>query len=170
MVANLSAHKPGWDGRWQEFSDWAVRGQKIKDDLIALVDEDTAAFNKVMAAFGLPKTTEEEKEGRSAAIQEATRQATEVPFRTMERSLESFEVIRAMAEYGNPNSVSDAGVGALCARSAVLGANLNVKINAATLKDREFADEILSKAAEIERLANECEREIMELVKSRIAS
>lgn len=170
MVANLSAHKPGWDDRWQEFSDWAVRGQKIKDDLIALVDEDTAAFNKVMAAFGLPKTTEQEKAARSAAIQEATKLATEVPFRTMERSFESFEVIKTMVETGTPNSVSDAGVGALCARSSVLGAGLNVKINAASLKDRAFADEILSKAADLERQAIESETKILELVRSKIAS
>jgi glutamate formiminotransferase/formiminotetrahydrofolate cyclodeaminase len=168
MVANLSAHKPGWDDRWQNYSDWAVRGQKVKSDLIALVDDDTAAFDKVMTAFGLPKTTEEEKASRSVAIQEATRYATEVPFRTMERSFESFEVIRAMAEHGNPNSVSDAGVGALCARSAVIGANLNVKINAASLKDRKFADEILAKAAEIERKAIELETEILAIVNGKI--
>ena len=170
MVANLSAHKPGWDDRWQEFSDWAVRGQKIKDDLLSLVDEDTAAFNNVMAAFGLPKATDEEKAARSAAIQKATRYATEVPFRTMERSLESFEVIRAMVETGNPNSVTDAGVGALCARSAVMGANLNVKINAASLKDREFAENIIARAADLERKAIRSEAEILELVNSKIAS
>lgn len=170
MVANLSSHKAGWDDRWQEFSDWAVRGQQIKDDLLTLVDEDTSAFNKVMDAFGLPKTSDEEKAARTAAIQAATRYATEVPLRTMQRAFDAFEIIKAMAEHGNPNSVSDAGVGALCARSAVMGAYLNVKINAAGLKDREFADDILKRGAEIERNAIELEAEIMAIVNSKIES
>ena len=168
MVANLSSHKAGWDDRWQEFSDWAVKGQQIKDDLLSLVDEDTNAFNMVMAAFGLPKTTEEEKVARSAAIQEATKYATEVPLRTMKRSFDAFEVIRAMAEHGNPNSVSDAGVGALCARSAVMGAFLNVKINAAGLKERSYAEDIVTRGAEIERKAIEHETEIMKVVNAKI--
>ena len=168
MVANLSSHKAGWDERWEEFSDWAVKGQKIKDDLLGLVDEDTNSFNKVMDAFGLPKGTDEEKAVRSAAIQEATKYATEVPFKTMERTFEAFEIIKAMAEHGNPNSVTDAGVGALCARSAVIGAFLNVKINAGGLKDKVFADEILAKGAEIERRAIQLEAEIMEIVNSKI--
>ncbi len=168
MVANLSSHKAGWDDRWKEFSDWAVKGQQIKDDLLSLVDEDTAAFNKVMDAFGLPKTTDEEKVTRTAAIQSATKYATEIPFRTMQRTFDAFEVIRAMVEEGNPNSVTDAGVGALCARSAVIGAYLNVKINAAGLKDRNFADDILAKGAEIERKAIEAEAEIMGVVNEKI--
>lgn len=168
MVANLSSHKAGWDDRWEEFSDWAVQGQAIKDELLYLVDEDTNSFNKVMDAFGLPKGTDEEKAARTAAIQAATKYATEVPFRTMESSFNAFEVIRAMAEHGNPNSVTDAGVGALCARSAVMGAFLNVKINAAGLKDREFADDILARGAEIERRAIEAESEIMAIVNSKI--
>lgn len=168
MVANLSSHKAGWDDRWEEFSDWAVKGQKIKDDLLFLVDEDTNAFNKVMDAFGLPKTSDEEKTARTKAIQEATKYATEVPFRTMERSLDAFKIIRAMAEHGNPNSVSDAGVGALCARSAVLGAYLNVKINAAGLKDRTFAEDILSRGAEIESKARQMETEVINIVNSKI--
>jgi glutamate formiminotransferase/formiminotetrahydrofolate cyclodeaminase len=168
MVANLSSHKAGWDDRWEEFSDWAVKGQQIKDDLLALVDEDTNAFNKVMDAFGLPKTTDEEKAERTAAIQDATKYATEVPFRTMQRSFEAFEIIKAMAERGNPNSVSDAGVGALCARAAVIGAFLNVKINAPGLKDRAYADCILTDGAEIERQAIECEAEIMSIVNDKI--
>src|SRR5688572_12608862 len=168
MVANLSSHKAGWDDRWEEFSDWAVRGQQIKDDLLALVDEDTNAFNKVMDAFGLPKTTDEEKAARTAAIQDATRYATEVPFRTMQRSFEGFEIIKAMAEHGNPNSVSDAGVGALCARAAVMGAFLNVKINAAGLKDRAFAEQILVDGARIERQAMDSESEIMAIVNDKI--
>ena len=170
MVANLSSHKPGWDDRWEEFSDWAVKAQEMKQDLLALVDEDTDSFNRVMAAFGLPKGTDEEKAARSAAIQDATRYATEVPLRTMERAFHSFEVIRAMVEHGNPNSVTDAGVGALCARSAVLGAGLNVRINAAALKDRQFADELLSKATAFERRAVELESEILEIVNTKIVS
>lgn len=169
MVANLSSHKAGWDDRWEEFSDWAVKGQKLKDELLFLVDEDTNSFNKVMDAFGLPKATEEEKASRTAAIQEATRYATEVPFRTMERAFDAFEVIKAMAETGNPNSVSDAGVGALCARSAVMGAFLNVKINAAGLKDHEFVEEILARGTEIERKAIALEAEILATVENKIA-
>ncbi|MBX3266901.1 MAG: glutamate formimidoyltransferase [Acidobacteria bacterium] len=169
MVANLSSHKAGWDERWEEFSDWAVKAQEIKEELLRLVDEDTESFNRVMAAFGLPKGTEEEKAARSEAIEEATKYATEVPFRTMERAFDSFEVIRAMAEHGNPNSVTDAGVGALCARSAVIGAFLNVKINAAGLKDKEFAAEMLARGAEIERRAIEQEAEIMEIVNGKIS-
>lgn len=168
MVANLSSHKAGWDERWEEFSDWAVKAQGIKEDLLRLVDEDTESYNRVMAAFGLPKGTEEEKAARTAAIQEATKYATEVPFRTMERACDSFEVIRAMAEHGNPNSVTDAGVGALCARSAVIGAFLNVKINAAGLKDKDFAAEMLARGAEIERQANEKEAEILAIVNGKI--
>ncbi len=168
MVANLSSHKAGWDDRWEEFSDWAVKAQQIKEDLLALVDEDTESFNRVMAAFGLPKGTDEEKAARSAAIQEATRYATEVPFRTMQRAFDAFEVIRAMAEVGNPNSVTDAGVGALCARSAVIGAFLNVKINAAGLKDKEFAADLLARGAGIENAAIEREAEILSIVNSKI--
>lgn len=168
MVANLSSHKAGWDERWEEFSDWAVKGQNIKDELLFLVDEDTNSFNKVMDAFGLPKTTDEEKAARTAAIQHATKYATEIPFRTMQRAFDAFEIIKAMAEEGNPNSVSDAGVGAICARSAVMGAYLNVKINAAGLKDRVFADDVLAKGAEIERKAIEMESEIMTIVNRKI--
>lgn len=168
MVANLSSHKAGWDERWEEFSDWAVKGQAIKDDLLALVDEDTNAFNKVMDAFRLPKGTDEEKAARGAAIQEATKYATEVPFRTMQRAFDVFEVIKAMVETGNPNSVTDAGVGALCARSAIIGAFLNVRINAGSLKDRDSADAILQQGAEIERKAIELEAEILEIVNKKI--
>ncbi len=153
MVANLSSHKAGWDDRWEEFSNWAVKGQAIKDDLLHLVDEDTNAFNRIMDAFGLPKKTDDEKKARTAAIQEATKYATEVPFRTMQKAFEAFEVIRAMVEIGNPNSVTDAGVGALCARSAVIGAGLNVKINAASLKDEAFKAKILADAEKIEQAA-----------------
>jgi len=168
MVANLSSHKAGWDERWEEFSDWAVKGQAIKEDLLRLVDEDTESFNMVMAAFGLPKGTDDEKAARTEAVQSATKYATEVPFRTMQRSFDAFEVIKAMAVDGNPNSVSDAGVGALCARSAVMGAYLNVKINASGLKDREFADAMVSQGAEIERQTIEIESQIIEIVNRKI--
>ena len=168
MVANLSSHKAGWDDHWEEFSHWAVRGQQIKDDLLALVDEDTESFNRVMAAFGLPKGTVHEKAERTAMIQEATRYATEVPLRTMERAYDAFDVIKAMAEHGNPTSVSDAGVGAVGARSAVLGAYLNVKINASGLKDRVFADDMVARGAEIERKAILLESQIMAIVNEKI--
>jgi len=135
-----------------------------------LVDEDTNAFNSVMAALGLPKSTDEEKATRSAAIQEATRYAAEIPFRTMQRAFDAFNVIKAMVETGNPNSVTDAGVGALCVRSAIIGAHLNVKINAASLKDRDYAETILAKCAEIERNAIQMESEIIALVNSKIVS
>ncbi len=161
MVANLSSHKPGWDERWEEFSEWAVKGQAIKDDLLLLVDEDTNAFNKIMDAFGLPKKTDEEKVARSQAIQDATRYATEVPFRTMKVAFKAFEVVKAMAEQGNPNSVTDAGVGALCVRSAVMGAHLNVKINASSLKDEVFKSQILAEAEKIEQEATRQEQEIL---------
>ena len=170
MVANLSSHKAGWDDRWQEFSDWAVKGQQIKEELLTLVDEDTASFNKVMDAFALPKTTDEEKAARSAAIQQATKYATEVPLRTMQRSYDAFEIIKAMAADGNPNSVSDAGVGALCARSAVMGAFLNVKINAAGIKDRDYAETMIAQGAEIERQAIQAESEILAIVNEKINS
>jgi glutamate formiminotransferase/formiminotetrahydrofolate cyclodeaminase len=168
MVANLSSHKAGWDDRWEEFSEWAVRGQKIKDELLNLVDEDTNAFNGIREGFGLPKTTEAEKAARSQAIEEATRYATEVPFRTMQSAFDSFEVVKAMAENGNPNSVSDAGVGALCVRSAVMGAFLNVKINAAGLQDRAYAEQVVAEGTEIERRAISLESEIMSIVNQKI--
>ncbi|HWB62381.1 MAG TPA: glutamate formimidoyltransferase, partial [Chitinophagales bacterium] len=149
MVANLSSHKKGWDERWEEFSTWADKGQEIKSQLLALVDEDTHAFNKIMDAFGLPKSDDAEKAARKAAIQAATQYAIEVPFKVMQLSLQSFEVIKAMAETGNPNSASDAGVGVLCARSAVYGAYLNVKINAAGLDDKTWAAAKLEQGKEI---------------------
>lgn len=155
MVANLSSHKRGWDDRWAEFSEWAAKGQAIKDELLALVDEDTRAFNAIMDAFRLPKGTDAEKAARSAAIQAATRYAIETPFRVMRRSLDAMPLLQAMAESGNPNSVTDAAVGALCVRSAVMGAYLNVKINAAGLKDRAFVDATL---AEGERMVAEAQR------------
>jgi glutamate formiminotransferase / formiminotetrahydrofolate cyclodeaminase len=168
MVANLSSHKAGWDERWEEFSTWAEKGQKLIDELLYLVDEDTNAFNKIMDAFGLPKNSEEEIAARDKAIQDATRFATEIPFQTMEKAFASMEVIKAMTEIGNPNSVTDAGVGALCARSAVMGAFLNVKINASGLKDKYFAKEIIDKGAAIEHKAKEMETEILQIVNGKI--
>ena len=168
MVANLSSHKAGWDERWEEFSDYAERGQELVSRLLALVDEDTEAFNRIMAVFAMPKTTAEEKAARSAALQSATLYATEVPLKTMKAAYECFEIVKAMAETGNPNSVSDAGVGALAARSAVLGAELNVKINAAGLKDREAAERLISEASEIARKAIAQEAEILQIVNQKI--
>ena len=166
MVANLSSHKPGWDDRWEEFSKWAEKGQKLKDELIWLVDEDTNAFNKIMAAFGLPKSNDEEKKARKQAIQDATKYAIEVPFKTVQKSFEVFEICRAMIESGNPNSVTDAGVGALCARAAVTGAYLNVKINAASLDDKEFANNIVAQAADYVAKANETEKALLAQVEA----
>lgn len=168
MVANLSSHKRGWDERWEEFSEWAEKGQKIKDELLRLVDEDTNAFNKIMDAFGLAKGNDTEKAIRHQAIQEASKYAIEIPFKVMQKSLNSMEVIKAMAEIGNPNSVSDAGVGALCARTAIMGAFLNVKINAADVEDKSFVKDKLKKGAEIENNAIALEAEILQIVNQKI--
>lgn len=168
MVANLSSHKAGWDERWEEFSIVAEQGQQLMSELLALVDEDTEAFNRIMAVFAMPKSTEAEKAQRSAALQSATLYATQVPLKTMKVSLKVFDIVRAMAENGNPNSVSDAGVGALAARSAVLGAQLNVKINAAGLKDRDTAEALIAEAAKIAEQAEKLEREVLDIVNSKI--
>jgi glutamate formiminotransferase/formiminotetrahydrofolate cyclodeaminase len=170
MVANLSSHKAGWDDRWDEFSGWAEKGQKIKDELLFLVDEDTRSFNMIMDAFGLPKGSEDEKRIRSEAIQSATKYAIEIPFKTMKKTLEAFDLIKAMVETGNPNSVTDAGVGALCIRSAVIGAFLNVKVNASGLKDKAFVEDILGKGNEIVAHAKRMEEEILELVNRKITN
>ncbi len=168
MVANLSAHKRGWDDRWEEFSEWAEKGMAYQQTLLHLVDEDTAAFNKIMAAFGLPKGNEEEKAARQQAIQEATKYATEVPFKVLEMAYNSMEVMQAMAAIGNPNSVTDAGVGALCARTAVRGALLNVKINAAGLDDQDYAREIIARGDAIAAKAKALEAEIMTAVEGKL--
>lgn len=168
MVANLSAGKRGWDDRLEEFSAWAEKGQRLKDTLLHLVDEDTQAFNQIMAAFRLPKETPEEKSARKQAIQAATRYAIETPMRTMEAAFEVFELAEAMVREGNPSSVSDAGVGALCARAAVHGAWLNVRINTGSLADKELAVEFLKKAEEIGKLADEMERRIVKLVEEKM--
>lgn len=170
MVANLSAGKKGWEDRWEEFSDWAEKGQQYRKQLLHLVDEDTLAFNMIMEAFKLPKGTEAEKADRKAAIQSATRKAIEVPLQVMEVSLRSMEVIREMTLKGNPNSISDAGVGALCARTAVLGAHMNVRINAAGFGDREFLDAVLSKASKIEQEAIQIEQEVIGIVNKSITA
>lgn len=168
MVANLSSHKRGWDTQWEKFSRWADRGQEQIAELLELVDEDTEAFNRIMSAFALPKQTAEDKAARSKAIQEATLYATQVPLHTMQAAYCTFDICRAMAEEGNPNSVSDAGVGALAARAAVLGAGLNVKINAGGLKDRETADRLIAEANQLIAKANEAEKEIMNIVESKL--
>lgn len=168
MVANLSAHKAGWDERWEEFSDYAVAGKKLMNRLLALVDEDTEAFNRIMNVFSMPKGTEEEKKARAQALEEATLYATEVPLKTMKASYETFDVVEKMAEIGNPNSITDAGVGALAARSAVLGAYLNVKINAAGLKDRKKAETLLEEAKVIADAARKREEIIWKHVNESI--
>lgn len=169
MVANLSSHKRGWDERWEEFSDWAVKAQDIKNQLLALVDEDTRAFNAIMNAFQLPKGTPDEKAARSAAIESATRFAIETPLKTMELALASFGPVRAMVEQGNPNSVTDAGVGALCARAAVHGAGLNVLVNTSGLKDKSFAEQAVQQAKAWMEQADLMEKDIMALVAEKIS-
>lgn len=168
MVANLSAHKRGWDHRWKEFSDYAEQGIALQQRLLQLVDEDTHAFNQIKQAFLLPKGTAEEKSTRRAAIQAALQYAIEVPFETMQVALKSMQIIKAMADFGLASSVSDAGVGALAARGAVLGAFMNVKINAADLQDAAYVQNILSQGSAIEAQAIELEREICALVERRI--
>lgn len=168
MVANLSSHKRGWDQRWEEFSEWAEKGQQLKDELLFLVDEDTNAFNKIMDAFGLAKGSDSEKAIRHQAIQDASKYAIEIPFKVMEKSFASMEVIKAMAEIGNPNSVSDAGVGALCARTAVMGAYLNVKINAADVEDKAFVEDKLKQGSDIEQQTIALEAEILKIVNDKI--
>lgn len=169
MVANLSAHKAGWDDRWKEFSDWADKGKIYMDQLIKLVDEDTNAFNKIMDAFSLPKGNDEEKIARKKAVQDATLYATEVPFKVMHLCYESIVVMKVMAEIGNPNSVTDAGVGALAARSGVLGAFLNVKINASGLEDKVAVSKFLKEGEEIVAKTIELEKEVLAIVERKIS-
>ena len=168
MVANLSSHKKAWDNRWQKFSDWAEKGQHYKDELLRLVDQDTVAFNKIMEAFSLPKTSDQEKALRDTAVQDATKYAIEIPFKVMQAAYGSLAIIKAMAETGNPNSVTDAGVAALCARSAVIGAFMNVKINAAGYHDKDYIIKIIAAGGEIERKAMALESEIIALVNEKI--
>ncbi len=166
MVANLSAHKRGWDQRWEEFSNWAVLGMKYQKQLLQLVDEDTLAFNKIMESFGLPKNTDEEKALRSAAIESASKYAMEIPLKTAQVALESMQVMQAMTEQGNPTSMSDAAVGALCARTAVLGAVMNVRINASGIKDKTFTEKLLSQATLLETEADRIETEVRNYVRT----
>jgi glutamate formiminotransferase/formiminotetrahydrofolate cyclodeaminase len=164
MVANLSSHKRGWDERWEEFSNWAVVGMKLQEKMLHLVDEDTRAFNRIMESFGLPKNTEEEKQHRAQAIENASKYAMEIPFITAQKAFESMDLMKQMVLHGNPNSVTDAGVGALCARTAVLGAVMNVRINASGIKDKEFTERLLADASELEKKAEALEAEIRALV------
>ncbi len=168
MVANLSAHKPGWDSRWEEFSNWAVKGQKLKDELLFLVDEDTNAFNQIIEAVRLPKSNSKEQEERKNAIENATKYATEIPFKVMETALDSLSVMKKMVEIGNQNSLSDAAVGALCAKTAIAGAFLNVRINAKDLNDKNFAKEIIKRAKNIFDEATHIESEIIKIVNEMI--
>ena len=168
MVANLSSHKKGWDDRWQEFSNWAEKGQQYKNELLQLVDADTAAFNKIMEAFALPKSTAEEKAQRTDAIQQAIKYAIEIPFKVMQTAAASMELVKAMAAVGNPNSVSDAGVGALCIRSAVMGAFMNVRINAAGYNDKDYVNDIVAKGKAIENNVIAREAEILQIVNEKI--
>lgn len=170
MVANLSAHKKGWDERWEEFSNWSDIGEKYKNKLLELVDADTRAFNQVMISFNMPKTTPEEKSIRDQLIKEATQFAMDVPLQVMEVAYDSMEIIKAMAETGNPNSVSDAGVGALCARTAVIGAYMNVRINAAGYPDKEYANEIVARGKEIQDKAIALENDILKIVNGKIGN
>jgi len=169
MVANLSSHKRGWDDRWEEFSRWAEQGQRLKEHLLRLVDEDTRAFNQVMAALALPKATDEEKAARSAALAAANLGALKVPFEVMKAAHASFELLHAMAEQGNPASASDAGVGAICARTAVRGAWLNVRTNVGGVKDKAAIVPILADGERIEREAAEREAAILKLVEQKFA-
>lgn len=168
MVANLSAHKKAWDHRWKEFGDWAEKGQQYKNELLKLVDADTDAFNHSIQALALPKISEEEKSLRSKAIDAATKYAIEIPFKVMQAAHASLQVIKAMAQTGNPNSISDAGVGALCARSAVIGAFMNVRINAANYSDKTFVEDIMAKGAALQKETIELETEILKLVDEKI--
>ena len=168
MVANLSAHKAGWDDKWKFYSNWAQKGQAYKNELLFLVDEDTNAFNKIIDSFRLPKSSEEEKKARKEAVESATKYATEIPFRVMETSYNSMEVMMAMAKDGLQNSLSDSGVGALCARTAVIGAYFNVRINAKDIKDRVFADDILEKSKIIYNKTIALEQEMIALIDSKI--
>jgi glutamate formiminotransferase/formiminotetrahydrofolate cyclodeaminase len=170
MVANVSSHKIGWDERWEEFSRWAEQGQALKDELLHLVDEDTRAFNALLAAFRLPSQTPEEEKARRQAVAAATRRAIEVPFQVMQRSLAAMEIAGAMVATGLPSSVSDAAVGALCARAALRGGLFNVKINAVGLEDRDFADETILAGTTLADRAERLEREILERFEERIRS
>lgn len=168
MVANLASHRKVWDDRWEEFSVWAEKGQILKDALLRLVDEDTNAFNKIIEAVRMPKGSSAEKTARKNAMQTATKYAIEVPLKVMELSLQTFEVIQAMADKGNPSSVTDAAVGALCARAAVHGAYLNVKVNTGDLDDKKFVKEVLAKGLKMTKEADKLEAAVMKMAHTKI--
>jgi glutamate formiminotransferase/formiminotetrahydrofolate cyclodeaminase len=168
MVANLSAHKAGWDDKWEFYSKWAEKGQAYKNELLFLVDEDTNAFNKIIDGFRMPKSNDDEKVVRRQAIEDATKYATDIPFRVMETAYNSMEVMMAMAKEGLQNSLSDSGVGALCARTAVIGAYFNVRINAKDIKDKVFADDILFRAKDIYNKTITLEQEMIDIIDSKI--
>ena len=168
MVANLSAGKRGWDDKLEYFSDWAVKAQQVKDELLSLVDEDTAAFNKVMEAFGLPKNSPEEKAARTAAVEEATKHAAEVPLKVMETAAKSYELLSEMADKGNPASVSDVGVGILAVRASIGGAAMNVRINLGQLKDEKFKSALLKKVQQITVNSDARFKEINQIVERKL--
>jgi glutamate formiminotransferase / formiminotetrahydrofolate cyclodeaminase len=167
MVANLSSHKRGWDDRWEEFSDWAEKGQVYISDLLKLIDEDTSAFNKILEAMGLPNNTEEEKKNRKIAIQEATKYAIEVPFTVMKKAYATLDLIKAMAEKGNPNSASDVGVGVLCICTAIKGAFLNVRTNASGLEDKNYVNKIIEEGEQIVKSTELIEKEVIASVENK---
>jgi glutamate formiminotransferase/formiminotetrahydrofolate cyclodeaminase len=168
MVANLSAHKKGWDSRWKEFSDWAETGKAIQNTLLLLVDEDTAAFNSILSAMALPKKSEEEKQLRNIAIEDATINAAMVPLKVMETAFNAFSLLYEMVEKGNPNSVTDAGVGTIAIRGCIKGAFLNVKINASGIKDKVFTEKIIEKGKILENKAEEAEGKILKAINDRL--
>ena len=168
MVANLSAHKRGWDDKWEEFSRWAEKGILLQEKLLNLVDKDTEAFNKIIEAFRLPKNSEDEVFNRKKAIQSATKNAITTPYTIMETAFDSMEIMKVMVEIGNPNSITDAAVGALCARTAILGAFLNVKINCGDYNDKIFVQEIIKKGDELVKKSSKLEKEILDLTNSKI--
>src|SRR6202011_5154107 len=169
MVANLSAGKRGWDDKLEYFSKWAVKAQQLKDELLALVDEDTAAFNKVMDAFALPKQSAEEKAARAGAIESATKYAAEIPLKVMETAAKSYELLAEMAEKGNPAAVSDVGVGALATRACVDGAALNVRINLGQLKDEKFKTALHEKLRKVQADSEAQFKKSDQIVQSKIA-
>ena len=168
MVANLSAHKRGWDNQWEKFSEWAEKGINYQNKLIQLVDEDTNAFNSIMRAIRMPKNTPEQQSVRNKEIQAATKHAILTPFQVMETAYKSMEVMKAMADFGNPNSITDAGVGALCARTAVIGAFLNVKINCNDCEDKKFVNEIIKNGEKILEETCEMEEKIIKIINTKI--
>ena len=168
MVANLSAGKRGWDDKLEYFSDWAVKAQQLKDELLSLVDEDTNAFNKVMDAFALPKNSPEEKTARTTAVEEATKHAAEVPLKVMETAAKSYELLSEMADNGNPASVSDVGVGALATRACIEGAAMNVRINLGQLKDEKFKSHLQERVQKVSADSETQFKKINQVVESKL--